>query len=191
MDHSFLTLTPTVDKTFKVKFSLHEDKLYCVPNLKQNWFISLLIEQEAVIIREVFFPWKIFGWNHNFCFIKSYWRKQLMIQSPDLEDGHTSLPESVLLVKTHSHIAKFKFCKMQNSIPACKDICSSLSSPSMVLLKYWEWNCLDLKSCTAHKLTRWSQQHSDSTHGRKQLQDTLLQRVRSLKHAATMRHHAL
>ena len=51
-----------------------------------------------------------------------------MIQSPDLEFGHRRVPESVLLVKTHSCITKFKFCKTHRSLLACKNICPSLVS---------------------------------------------------------------
>lgn len=150
----------------KLNFSLPRDKLYCVPNLEQNWLISL-IKQEAVLIREVFFLWKILVEMASFPSLRATKEQQLMIQSPNFKYGHKGLPESVLSLKTHSHITKFKFCKIQHSSPSSlppppTEISVhllSLSWPSMVLLKHWEWSCLNLKPCT---LICWSQQHAES-----------------------------
>lgn len=70
-----------------------------------------------------------------------------MIQSPDLDFGHSRLPESVLPVKTHSCITRFKFCKMQHSLPVCKNICSSLLA---ILAKHGRLSFLGTKLCESH-----------------------------------------
>lgn len=107
-----------------------------------------------------------------------------MIQSPDLEFGHSRLPASVLPVKTHSCITRFKFCKMQHSLPACKNICSSLLA---ILAKHSRLDVLGMKLCEFHAV------HTTAAH-----MLTLMARAEesSSRHpapstTASVQHHAL